>query len=37
MMTLEGSGTFNVSGQVSGRQAVQSVDRLLRIFQQVER
>jgi hypothetical protein len=37
MMTLEGSGTFNVSGQVSGRQAVQSVDRLLRIFQQVQR
>jgi tetratricopeptide (TPR) repeat protein len=37
MMTLEGSGAFNVTGQVSGRQAVQSVDRLLRIFQQVQR
>ncbi len=34
MMSLEDSGSFNVVGQVPGRRAVQSVDRLLRIFQQ---
>ena len=34
IMGLENSGSFNVGGQVSGPQAVLSVDRLLRIFQQ---
>jgi hypothetical protein len=35
IMGLE-SGSFNVGGQVSGSQAVLSVDRLLRIFQQTQ-
>jgi hypothetical protein len=37
IMTLEDSGSFNVSGHVSGRQAVSSAGRLLRIFQQGQR
>jgi tetratricopeptide (TPR) repeat protein len=36
VMTLD-SGKFNVTGRVSGRQAVESVDRLMRIFQQGQR
>jgi S-layer homology domain len=34
VMTLEDSGTFNVSGEVSGAEAVRSADRLTRVFQQ---
>ena len=37
IMGLEDSGSFNLGGSVSGRQAVRSVDRLLRIFQQAGR
>jgi tetratricopeptide (TPR) repeat protein len=37
IMGLENSGSFNVTGQVSGRQAVLSVERVLRIFQQTQR
>ena len=37
LMTLEDSGSFNVSGSISGRQAVSSAERLLRTFQQVQR
>jgi len=37
ILGLEDSGSFNVSGEVSGRQAVQSADRLLRTFQQAQR
>jgi hypothetical protein len=37
IMSLEDSGSFNVRGQVSGRQAVTSAGRLLRIFQQAQR
>jgi tetratricopeptide (TPR) repeat protein len=36
IMTLEDSGSFNVSGHVSGRQAVSSAGRLLSIFQQAQ-
>lgn len=34
MMNLEDSGRFNVSGEVSGAEAVRSADRLTRVFQQ---
>jgi Flp pilus assembly protein TadD len=34
LMTLEDSGSFDISGPVSGRQAVRSADRLLHTFQQ---
>lgn len=34
VMTLQDSGSFNVSGEVPGREAVRSAERLLRIFQQ---
>jgi hypothetical protein len=34
IMTLENSGSFNVSGEVSGAEAVRSADRLTRVFQQ---
>jgi tetratricopeptide (TPR) repeat protein len=34
VMTLEDSGRFNVSGEVSGAEAVRSADRLTRVFQQ---
>ena len=37
LMTLEDSGRFNVSGLVSGREAVRSADQLLRTFQQIQR
>jgi tetratricopeptide (TPR) repeat protein len=37
VMSLEDSGSFNVSGDVTGGQAVQSAEQLLRIFQQVQR
>jgi tetratricopeptide (TPR) repeat protein len=37
IMGLENSGSFNVNGQVSGSQAVLSVERVLRIFQQTQR
>jgi tetratricopeptide (TPR) repeat protein len=37
IMTPEDSGNFNSSGLVSGRQAVDAVGRLLRIFQQGQR
>jgi Flp pilus assembly protein TadD len=37
LMTLQDSGSFDVSGDVSGRQAVSSADRLVRTFQQVQR
>jgi tetratricopeptide (TPR) repeat protein len=37
LLTLQDSGTFDVSAQVSGGQAVRSVDRLLRSFQQAGR
>jgi len=37
IMDLENSGSFNVNGQVSGSQAVLSVERVLRIFQQTQR
>lgn len=37
VMTLEDSGSFNVSGEVSGQVAVRSAERLLRTFQQVQR
>jgi tetratricopeptide (TPR) repeat protein len=36
IMTLEDSGSFNLSGSVSGRQAVHSAERLLRIFQKAQ-
>jgi tetratricopeptide (TPR) repeat protein len=35
VMTLQDSGSFNVSGVVSGREAVSSAERLNRIFQQL--
>jgi hypothetical protein len=34
LMTLQDSGSFNVSGEVSGKEAVRSAERLFRIFQQ---
>jgi hypothetical protein len=34
VMTLQDSGSFNVSGGVSGQEAVRSAERLFRIFQQ---
>jgi tetratricopeptide (TPR) repeat protein len=34
VMTLEDSGQFNVSGEVSGKEAVRSADQLMRVFQQ---
>ena len=34
VMTLEDSGSFNVNGVVSGRDAVRSAERLLRAYQQ---
>ncbi|HLH31246.1 MAG TPA: S-layer homology domain-containing protein [Terriglobia bacterium] len=34
VMTLQDSGSFNVSGEVSGKEAVRSAERLARIFQQ---
>jgi tetratricopeptide (TPR) repeat protein len=37
IMALEESGSFNAIGHVSGRQAVNSAERLLRIFQQGQR
>jgi tetratricopeptide (TPR) repeat protein len=37
LMTLQDSGSFDVSGYVTGSQAVSSADRLLRTFQQVQR
>jgi tetratricopeptide (TPR) repeat protein len=37
LMGLADSGSFNVFGPVSGPQAVRSLDRLLRIFQQIQR
>jgi len=37
LLALENSGSFNVSGYVSGQEAVHSVERLMRIFQQVQR
>jgi hypothetical protein len=37
ILGLEDSGSFNISGEVSGRQAVQSAHRLLRTFQQAQR
>jgi tetratricopeptide (TPR) repeat protein len=35
VMTLSDSGSFSVSGQVSGREAVNAAERVLRVFQQV--
>src|SRR5215475_5258641 len=35
VMTLQDSGSFNVSGVVSGREAVRSAETLNRIFQQL--
>jgi len=37
IMTLQDSGSFEVSGVVSGQQAVRSMDRLVRSFQQAQR
>jgi len=37
VMTLQDSGQFNVSGPVSGGEAVRTAERLLRVFQQVSR
>jgi len=37
IMTLENSGSFNVAGHVAGREAVQSAEQLLDIFQQAQR
>src|SRR5262245_59079962 len=37
ILTLQDSGSFNVSGDVSGQQAVRSADRLVRTFQQLQR
>jgi hypothetical protein len=37
LVALENSGSFNVSGYVSGQEAVSSAERLLRIFQQAQR
>jgi len=37
VMTLEDSGSFELSRPVSGRQAVRAADRLLHSFQQVQR
>ncbi len=37
LMNVQDSGNFDVSGDVSGREAVQAADRLLRTFQQVQR
>jgi tetratricopeptide (TPR) repeat protein len=37
IMTLQDSGSFDVSGDVSGQQAVRSADRLVRTFQQLTR
>jgi len=34
VMTLSDSGSFSVSGQVSGREAVNAAERVLRVFQQ---
>ena len=34
VMTLQDSGSFNVSGLVSGKEAVRSVEQLFRVFQQ---
>jgi tetratricopeptide (TPR) repeat protein len=34
LMTLQDSGSFNVSGEVSGKEAVRSAERLFRLFQQ---
>ena len=34
LMALQDSGSFSVSGQVSGQEAVNSAERLLRSFQQ---
>jgi hypothetical protein len=37
LLTLQDSGSFEVAGLVTGRQAVRSVDQLLRSFQQAQR
>jgi tetratricopeptide (TPR) repeat protein len=37
LMTLEDAGAFDVSGRVSGGQAVRAIERLLRSFQQERR
>jgi Tfp pilus assembly protein PilF len=37
LLTLQDSGSFEVAGRVTGRQAVRSVDQLLRSFQQAQR
>jgi tetratricopeptide (TPR) repeat protein len=37
LLTLQDSGSFEVAGRVTGRQAVRSVDQLLRTFQQAQR
>jgi Flp pilus assembly protein TadD len=37
IMTLQDSGSFDVSGDVSGQLAVHSADRLVRTFQQLQR
>jgi tetratricopeptide (TPR) repeat protein len=36
VMTLQDSGSFDVSGGLSGREAVRSIDRLFRLFQQAQ-
>ena len=36
LMTLQDSGSFNVSGEVSGQEAVNAGERLLRTFQQAQ-
>jgi len=37
LLTVGDSGSFDVSGRVSGPQAVRAAERLLRTFQQVQR
>jgi hypothetical protein len=37
VMTVQDSGQFNVSAPVSGREAVNTAERLLRLFQQAPR